>query len=98
MYLECTCTLNGLVQVRYEGDPEGALVRFSATTEAKKAYECPEPILNNRFIRVYYQKSTLNLKVISVFIINQSSSQMLSNRVVQIKRSKEKFIFNIMHS
>ena len=30
------------------------MVQFSSPTEAKKAHDCTEAILNNRFIRVYY--------------------------------------------
>eukprot|EP00731_Ephydatia_muelleri_P031207 Em0022g721a len=40
--------------VKFDGDPEGALIQFSSPAEAKKACECPEAVLNNRFIRVYY--------------------------------------------
>ena len=43
-----------VVQVRYEGDLEGALVQFSSPAEAKKAHDCAEAVLNNRFIRVSY--------------------------------------------
>ncbi len=42
------------LQVRYEGDFEGAMVQFSSPSEAKKAHDCTEAILNNRFVRVYY--------------------------------------------
>ena len=43
-------------QVRYEGDPESALVQFSSPAEAKAAHDCAEAVLNNRFIKVYYLK------------------------------------------
>ncbi len=43
-----------LVQVRYEGDHEGALVQFSFPGEAKRAHDNTEAVLNNRFIRIYY--------------------------------------------
>ena len=45
---------NNFVQVRYEGDPEGALIQFSSPTEAKKAHSSTEAVLNNRFIRIYF--------------------------------------------
>lgn len=40
--------------MRYEGDPEGALVQFSSPAEAKKAHSSTEAVLNNRFIRIYF--------------------------------------------
>ena len=40
--------------MRYEGDLEGALVQFSSATEAKKAHDNTEAVMNNRFIKVYY--------------------------------------------
>ena len=43
-------------QVRYDGDPESALVQFSSPAEAKAAHDCVEAVLNNRFIKVYYLK------------------------------------------
>lgn len=42
------------LQVRYEGDPESALVQFSTPQEAKAAHSSTEAVLNNRFIRVYF--------------------------------------------
>lgn len=42
------------MQVRYEGDLEGALVQFSSPGEAKKAHDNTEAVFNNRFIRIYY--------------------------------------------
>lgn len=40
--------------MRYEGDFEGAMVQFSLPSEAKKAHDNTEAVLNNRFIKVYY--------------------------------------------
>lgn len=55
----------GVVQVRYEGDLEGAMVQFSSPAEAKKAHDNPEAVLNNRFIRVgYLRKEEFSLEVI----------------------------------
>ncbi|XP_019862843.1 PREDICTED: RNA-binding protein 27-like [Amphimedon queenslandica] len=47
------------LQVRYENDPESAIVQFSSPSEAKAAHDCTEAVLNNRFIRVYYLKGGL---------------------------------------
>lgn len=48
------CVVSFAIQVRYEGDPEGALVQFSNHIEAKKAHSSTEAVLNNRFIRIYF--------------------------------------------
>eukprot|EP00800_Vazella_pourtalesii_P016293 TRINITY_DN464_c0_g1_i9.p1 TRINITY_DN464_c0_g1~~TRINITY_DN464_c0_g1_i9.p1 ORF type:complete len:515 (-),score=113.32 TRINITY_DN464_c0_g1_i9:171-1715(-) len=48
------------VQVRYDNDPEGALVRFVTPQEAKKAHDCSDAVLGNRFIRVFYSKRDRN--------------------------------------
>ncbi|GMT18580.1 hypothetical protein PFISCL1PPCAC_9877, partial [Pristionchus fissidentatus] len=42
------------MQVHYEGAPDAALITFSSRFEANKAYKNPEPIFNNRFIRVFW--------------------------------------------
>lgn len=42
--------------MRYENDPESAIVQFSSPAEAKAAHNCAEAVLNNRFIKVYYLK------------------------------------------
>ncbi len=46
--------------MRYEGDLEGALVQFASPTEAKKAHDSTEAVLNNRFIKVYYLRKDNN--------------------------------------
>ena len=35
-------------------DPEAALVQFSHHSEAKAAHSCPDAVLGNRFIRVFW--------------------------------------------
>ncbi|KAL9973174.1 hypothetical protein ACROYT_G019591 [Oculina patagonica] len=42
------------IQVCAFGDPEAALVQFSHHSEAKAAYSCPDAVLANRFIRVFW--------------------------------------------
>jgi len=42
------------VEVNYGGASDSALVRFSAPKEAHAAYKCPQPVFNNRFIRLYW--------------------------------------------
>ncbi|GMR41864.1 hypothetical protein PMAYCL1PPCAC_12059, partial [Pristionchus mayeri] len=42
------------MQVHYERQPDTALITFSSRFEATKAYKNPEPIFNNRFIRVFW--------------------------------------------
>ena len=55
----CTVALFSLCyQVRYENDPESAIVQFSTPQDAKRAHNATEAVLNNRFIKVYYLKNT----------------------------------------
>ncbi|KHN74370.1 RNA-binding protein 26 [Toxocara canis] len=42
------------IQVCYEGDPEAALITYSTRGEAMAAYKSTTPILNNRFIKVFW--------------------------------------------
>jgi hypothetical protein len=42
------------LQVRYQGDPEAAVVQFSSHAEASAAHRCPEAVLNNRFIKLFW--------------------------------------------
>ncbi|KAF7633957.1 hypothetical protein Mgra_00006696 [Meloidogyne graminicola] len=43
------------IQVQYEGRPDSALVTFKTRREAMAAYKSVEPILNNRFIKIFWQ-------------------------------------------
>jgi RNA-binding protein 26 len=38
----------------YNNYPDAALVQFSTHQEALAAYKCPQPVFNNRFIRLYW--------------------------------------------
>uniref|UniRef100_A0A915J679 RNA-binding protein 26 n=1 Tax=Romanomermis culicivorax TaxID=13658 RepID=A0A915J679_ROMCU len=42
------------IQVHFRGDPEAALIQFAARHSAISAYKSTAPILNNRFIRMYW--------------------------------------------
>uniref|UniRef100_A0A914R362 RRM domain-containing protein n=1 Tax=Parascaris equorum TaxID=6256 RepID=A0A914R362_PAREQ len=42
------------IQVCYEGDLEAALITYSTRAEAMAAYKSTAPILNNRFIKVFW--------------------------------------------
>lgn len=42
------------LQVRYQGDPEAAVVQFSSHSEASSAHRCPEAVLGNRFIKLFW--------------------------------------------
>lgn len=44
------------IQVRYNGEIDSALVTFSSKFDAQKAYKSPAPVLNNRFIKVFWHK------------------------------------------
>ncbi len=55
----CTVALSShCFQVRYENDPESAIVQFCTPQDAKRAHNATEAVLNNRFIKVYYLKNT----------------------------------------
>lgn len=45
------------MQVCYEGDPEAALITYATRQEATAAYKSTAPILNNRFIKVFWHSS-----------------------------------------
>lgn len=42
------------IQVRYNGEIDAALVTYSSKYDAIKAYKSPAPVLNNRFIKVFW--------------------------------------------
>uniref|UniRef100_A0A8R1HMS6 C3H1-type domain-containing protein n=1 Tax=Caenorhabditis japonica TaxID=281687 RepID=A0A8R1HMS6_CAEJA len=44
------------IQVRYNGEIDAALVTFASKFDAQKAYKSPAPVLNNRFIKVFWHK------------------------------------------
>ena len=44
-------------QTSFENDPQAALVEFQTTREAKQALNCPDAILGNRFIKMFWHQS-----------------------------------------
>lgn len=42
------------LQVRYQGDPEAAVVQFATHGEAVAAHRCPDAVLGNRFIKLFW--------------------------------------------
>ncbi|KAL7672350.1 hypothetical protein ACOME3_007238 [Neoechinorhynchus agilis] len=40
------------IQISHENQPDTALITFSASHEAERAFRSPDPVLNNRFIRL----------------------------------------------
>ncbi|KAI4901261.1 hypothetical protein NFI96_033671 [Prochilodus magdalenae] len=48
-----TCTK---AEVVFGGDPEAALIQYTANEEARRAISSTEAVLNNRFIRVYWHR------------------------------------------
>lgn len=40
----------------FGGDPEAALIQYTANEEARRAISSTEAVLNNRFIRVYWHR------------------------------------------
>lgn len=47
------------IQCQYEQQTDAALIEFSSNKEAFAAYKCPQPVFNNRFIRLYWLSSYL---------------------------------------
>nr|CDJ91938.1 Zinc finger domain containing protein [Haemonchus contortus] len=42
------------MQVRFNGEPDSALISYASRHEAMAAYKSPQPVLNNRFIKVFF--------------------------------------------
>ena len=42
------------LQIKYESDPEAAVVQFASHAEAAAAHRCPEAVLGNRFIKLFW--------------------------------------------
>ncbi|CAD6187972.1 unnamed protein product [Caenorhabditis auriculariae] len=42
------------IQVRFNSEPDTALITYSSRAEAMNAYTSPTPVLNNRFIKVFW--------------------------------------------
>lgn len=42
------------LQIKYENDPEAAVVQFASHAEAASAHRCPEAVLGNRFIKLFW--------------------------------------------
>ncbi|XP_027010169.1 RNA-binding protein 27 isoform X3 [Tachysurus fulvidraco] len=47
------------IQVVFSGDPEAALIQYTANEEARRAISSTEAVLNNRFIRVYWHRENM---------------------------------------
>ncbi|XP_072518154.1 RNA-binding protein 27 [Salminus brasiliensis] len=60
------------IQVVFGGDPEAALIQYTANEEARRAISSTEAVLNNRFIRVYWHRE------VTVPTQEQGSSQSTS--------------------
>ena len=45
------------IQCQYEQMPDAALIKFATNPQAFAAYKCPQPVFNNRFIRLYWLNS-----------------------------------------
>ncbi|XP_045205677.2 RNA-binding protein 26-like [Mercenaria mercenaria] len=70
------------IQVKFEGDPEAALVSFSSNQEALSCYKCSEPVFNNRFIKLFWHqknKDNGNQDASSVSTTTQGVTQEDSN-------------------
>lgn len=41
-------------EVRFNGEADSALISYASRHEAMAAYKSPQPVLNNRFIKVFF--------------------------------------------
>ncbi|KAM9450501.1 RNA-binding protein 27 isoform 1-T1 [Clarias gariepinus] len=86
------------IQVVFGGDPEAALIQYTANEEARRAISSIEAVLNNRFIRVYWhrenttqnqeqnanQSASLGTQIPSVHkVINKSHTPYVLNKKPQ---------------
>lgn len=74
------------LQVHYEGDPEAALVTFSSRGEANNAYKSTEPILNNRFIKVFWHQPVAAGEIKTTVAVGGSHQRTVLNSGVTVER------------
>ena len=43
--------------MKFQGDPGAALISFSSNGQAAAAYRSPEPVFNNRFIKLFWHNA-----------------------------------------
>jgi len=48
------------VQIAFDGSPDSALIAYSTFQEAERAYRNPEPLFNNRFIKIFWHNPNKN--------------------------------------
>jgi RNA-binding protein 26 len=48
------------VQIAFDGSPDSALVAYSTPQQAETAYKNPEPLFNNRFIKIFWHNPEKN--------------------------------------
>jgi hypothetical protein len=46
-----------LFQIAYDGSPDSALVAYATLHEAETAYKNPQPLFNNRFIKIFWHNT-----------------------------------------
>ncbi|KRX59493.1 RNA-binding protein 26 [Trichinella sp. T9] len=61
------------IEVCYEGDPQAALITYMTRPQALAAYKSTDPILNNRFIRVFWHNQKDGTAVDDTGTSDQSS-------------------------
>lgn len=54
LYFSANTTSLPSFQVRFNGEADSALITYASRGEAMAAYKSPQPVLNNRFIKVFF--------------------------------------------
>ncbi|MCP9259327.1 RNA-binding protein 27 [Dirofilaria immitis] len=78
------------MQVSFEGDPEAALITYANRCEAVTAYKSTVPILNNRFIKVFWH--SMNGQTNNNVNTNQTASTNNSSVTFNAKGSLTKTV------
>ncbi|KAK6009482.1 hypothetical protein OSTOST_25582 [Ostertagia ostertagi] len=78
------------MQVRFNGEPDSALISYASRHEAMAAYKSPQPVLNNRFIKVFFY----NPDVVAGSAIGQDMATIENSKFVnqELKETREKII------
>lgn len=50
------------VQCQYERQHDAAMIKFGTNQQAMAAFKCPQPVFNNRFIRLYWLNNYIRMQ------------------------------------
>ena len=67
------------MQVCYKGESDAALITFANHAQATAAYQSPEPVFNNRFVEVFWQRKDDEA--------SRDATQAASTNNIQVRKS-----------